>query len=1090
MLKRLLMLTALVLAFGLVGGTAVLGSTIEIGITDEDNDAEEDINPSKLGEVDAGSSDLEMPYEDTGMGDPQFAGVRYELAIGKGVTITGAWILFQVDELKDGSLPVNLIIEGELNPNPAPFAGGGPGTFDISTRPTTVAQVKWSVDNWETVGDRGPAQTTPNLAPILQELIDQPAWANGNAVVLIFRDDPDNPSQGNRVAEAGPGDDSATLIVEFGGDPFLQDSGPDGIISIEAENFHNSFARGAHAWEVVGPNDGFTGVAGVQALPNDGTNADLDQAISPSLDYEIALLRSGTYYVWLRAYGASGSDDSTNIGLDGQPTDTADRIDNFDGVYQWTNRTRDPERAFLDIGTGGVHTLNLWMREDGAIVDKIVLTTNPDYVPEGDGPPESGRGFPVVAILVSPADGAIELVDPVLEWLGADAAVSHQVYLSTDTTIDANDLLGDITETMRTVDVVPGTTYYWRVDEVTADGTVNEGALWSFATLAIEAHFPMPADGSVWQALDGTLDWAAGLDALVRDLFLSTDRALVEARDPSTKVGFFLSLPTHDPGPLEPGTKYYWAVDEFDSTFTAHAGPIWSFTTMDPAVDANVKSWNIAATAAAPAYQDLHVADGVYDIGQFGGEVTYEFIVRSDPCETEASMALIGRRGFGDTQVGLKYEQWNNTGTYGATIFGVVDLDFGVPTAPGEYTHLVFVSSEAASTTTLYVNGVEAGVVDRAISMSGIVGIGYGASAEDGSAFFDDFDGSIFGVAIYDEALSAATINDNATAFFTAITAEWRVSAGTDDAEERVETGAIDLGSSDLEITEEGSPGNNQLIGMRFNNVSIPQGAIITSAYVQFHVDETYVPGDNRPGTKFLRGEAVDNAATFSAAAFDISSRPITAAEASWDWPFWLTTHEEGPDQQTSDIAAVIQEIVDRPGWSAGNSLVLIITGSGENTAESFNGEADSAALLHISLELLAQPVPLTATLTGAAAGTGSTATGSATFQPNADGTAIGYVLSVTGLENTTMAHIHVSAEPGANGGVVVWLFPAGPPPGLQAGSFTGVLGEGDITADSLAGSLAGQSLDALMLAIQEGRAYVNVHTQQFGGGEIRGQLE
>ena len=319
---------------------------------------------------------------------------------------------------------------------------------------------------------------------------------------------------------------------------------------------------------------------------------------------------------------------------------------------------------------------------------------------------------------------------------------------------------------------------------------------------------------------------------------------------------------------------------------------------------------------------------------------------------------------------------------------------------------------------------------------------------------------------------------------------EVRVAAGEDDSEEKVASGSIDLTSSDLEITEEGGPDDNQLVGMRFNNVSIAQGTIITSAYVQFQVDEVDVPRDNRPGTKTLRGEAVDNAATFSATAFDISSRPTTVAEASWDWPEWLTVDEEGPDQQTSDLAAVIQEIVDRPGWSAGNSLVLIITGSGENTAESFNGEADSAALLHISLELLAQPVPLTATLTGAAAGTGSTATGSATFQPNADGTAIGYVLSVTGLENTTMAHIHVSAEPGANGGVVVWLFPAGPPPGLQAGSFTGVLGEGVITADNLAGSLAGQSLDALMLAIQEGRAYVNIHTQQFGGGEIRGQIE
>ncbi|MCH7940735.1 MAG: hypothetical protein IH842_02020, partial [Thaumarchaeota archaeon] len=240
-----------------------------------------------------------------------------------------------------------------------------------------------------------------------------------------------------------------------------------------------------------------------------------------------------------------------------------DRIDNFSGVYQWTNRTRDPERAFLDIGTGGVHTLNLWMREDGAIVDKILLTTNPDYVPEGDGPPESVRGFPVVALLVSPADGAIELVDPVLEWLGADAAVSHQVYLSTDATIDANDFLMETTETMLVTDLATGTTYYWRVDEVTADGVVNEGAVWSFATLAVEAHFPMPEDGATLQAINAQLSWVAGLDALVHDVFFGADMALVEARDPSVQIGRFLSMPTLDPGLWDPATTYYWVVDEF-----------------------------------------------------------------------------------------------------------------------------------------------------------------------------------------------------------------------------------------------------------------------------------------------------------------------------------------------------------------------------------------------------------------------------------------------------------------------------------------------------------------------------------------------
>jgi len=193
-----------------------------------------------------------------------------------------------------------------------------------------------------------------------------------------------------------------------------------------------------------------------------------------------------------------------------------------------------------------------------------------------------------------------------------------------------------------------------------------------------------------------------------------------------------------------------------------------------------------------------------------------------------------------------------------------------------------------------------------------------------------------------------------------ALVLEVRISSGADDYEQYVASGDMDNGSGDLEITEEGSPASNQLIGLRFNGIDVPQGANIISAYVQFHVDETSVPDDNRPGTKFLRGEAADDAAPFLDVDNDMSSRPTTSAEASWDWPEWLTTHEEGPDQRTSDISAVIQEIVGRPGWSAGNSLVLIINGSGENTAEAFEGEPAAAPLLHIELssKFASSPTP------------------------------------------------------------------------------------------------------------------------------------
>lgn len=143
-------------------------------------------------------------------------------------------------------------------------------------------------------------------------------------------------------------------------------------------------------------------------------------------------------------------------------------------------------------------------------------------------------------------------------------------------------------------------------------------------------------------------------------------------------------------------------------------------------------------------------------------------------------MALIGRRQFGDTEAGLKYEQWNNTGTYGATLFGVVDLDFGVPTAPGEPTVLTFVSSEATNTLALYVNGALAGSVDSAITLSGLVGIGYGAQGEDMSGAFDNFDGTIFGVAIYDEALADEMIAAHADAYLNPVTEIVPVDPGTE----------------------------------------------------------------------------------------------------------------------------------------------------------------------------------------------------------------------------------------------------------------------------------------------------------------------
>ena len=165
------------------------------------------------------------------------------------------------------------------------------------------------------------------------------------------------------------------------------------------------------------------------------------------------------------------------------------------------------------------------------------------------------------------------------------------------------------------------------------------------------------------------------------------------------------------------------------------------------------------------------------------------------------------------------------------------------------------------------------------------------------------------------------------------------VSASSDDAEERNGSSML-LASADLELVDDGS--RKQKVGLRFNGITIPKGRIITNAYIQFQADET----DSGPISLTINGQAVDNATTFTSAPGNISSRALTTASVAWSPPNWTTVGEAGLNQRTPNIASVIQEIVNRPGWSSGNSLALIISGSGERTAEASPGS--DAPLLHL----------------------------------------------------------------------------------------------------------------------------------------------
>jgi len=182
------------------------------------------------------------------------------------------------------------------------------------------------------------------------------------------------------------------------------------------------------------------------------------------------------------------------------------------------------------------------------------------------------------------------------------------------------------------------------------------------------------------------------------------------------------------------------------------------------------------------------------------------------------------------------------------------------------------------------------------------------------------------------------------------------IATGDDDAEEKG-SGSVSLDSSDLELVYDGS---NQKVGLRFTGVDIPSGATILNASIQFVVDET------SSGTTSLtiQAQAVDDAPAFTSSSNDISSRPRTSASVPWIPVSWNTEDEAGPDQRTPDLASVVQEVVDRQGWTSGNAMVFIITGTGERVAKSYERDVYGAPYLHIEYTLSTPTPTPTPTLT------------------------------------------------------------------------------------------------------------------------------
>jgi hypothetical protein len=324
----------------------------------------------------------------------------------------------------------------------------------------------------------------------------------------------------------------------------------------------------------------------------------------------------------------------------------------INGAVDWSGGPRDGTGAG-DFWIGGAASVTEFL---GGMIDEVrvynhVLTEEDIQVVMLSG----GEGYPYSSSPI-PKDGALHADTWVnLSWRAGDFAVSHDVYFG-DNLEDVNTGAESTFQGNQADDffiagfpgfifpdgLVPGTTYYWRVDEVNnaEPNSPWKGEVWSFMIPPKTAYTPDPADGAEGVDVGVQLSWTAGFGAKLHTVYFGDTFDEVD----NATSGQTRGTTTYAPGTLKMAKTYYWRVDEFDIAET-HKGDVWSFTT-----EGGVTS--------------LNPANGAVDVTQTpvltwapGLGATHEIYFGADP----AALELKGSGNLGEETFEPGQLEWNTT---------------------------------------------------------------------------------------------------------------------------------------------------------------------------------------------------------------------------------------------------------------------------------------------------------------------------------------------------------------------------------------------------------------------------------------------